>query len=717
MKTTKFALLVGAAVGADIEGDKGIAKVITLLEDLKSEIETEAEAEHKTYDEFACFCKDKTDSKSTSVEDGHDSIDTLSADIQEESAERDDKQARWDKRRDNEMKWSDELKEIVTMFEKDSTNFQYSKADLDKAIKSIKGAVESLKGGKSKGAALLKLRRVVNKYVGEADALSMISDKQQKTLHSMHSLLETGVDPDDPDYKFKSQPLIDLLEKLETDYEEKVDTVEKEHEEQEEKVKKQKKALTDELGENNERMVELKEDIEKLVESIAQNREDLVEAEEQMKDDKSYLAELTSKCHRQAVEFDQRATMRAGEVDALTSALDIMKDKVKGWEDAEIEEGDDKKDKKGKFVQTAEHPVAVTQEATARKLALSFLQRNAPVVATALTDVTTNKRTDKAIQMLSKDGQRLHSAALTTLAMNLGRPDPFKKVKAIVQGLIERLLNEAKTEAEHKGFCDEKTGMLVQDRDYRYGDVKKIHAELKLLRSKKKKLGREIKKLKKEFKELQEALDEAQKLRDEEHAENVDTLIKAKSARDAVEEALFILKVFYKMAGRGKVLLQETGPADKDANYKSKGAYQGNQAKATALLRQIEALKKEFESTISETEADEKSASEEHVEFKQTSESDIAGKKKKVELDKADKKETKKKIGQKMDDIQANSKLLDKALEELKDVKPMCFENGMGYDARVEKREEEMASLKLALCILDPNGDEEDCKKEEEEEE
>jgi len=714
MKTTKFALLVGAAVGADIEGDKGIAKVITLLEDLKSEIETEAEAEHKTYDEFACFCKDKTDSKSTSVEDGHDSIDTLSADIQEESAERDDKQARWDKRRDNEMKWSDELKEIVTMFEKDSTNFQYSKADLDKAIKSIKGAVESLKGGKSKGAALLKLRRVVNKYVGEADALSMISDKQQKTLHSMHSLLETGVDPDDPDYKFKSQPLIDLLEKLETDYEEKVDTVEKEHEEQEEKVKKQKKALTDELGENNERMVELKEDIEKLVESIAQNREDLVEAEEQMKDDKSYLAELTSKCHRQAVEFDQRATMRAGEVDALTSALDIMKDKVKGWEDAEIEEGDDKKDK---FVQTAEHPVAVTQEATARKLALSFLQRNAPVVATALTDVTTSKRTDKAIQMLSKDGQRLHSAALTTLAMNLGRPDPFKKVKAIVQGLIERLLNEAKTEAEHKGFCDEKTGMLVQDRDYRYGDVKKIHAELKLLRSKKKKLGREIKKLKKEFKELQEALDEAQKLRDEEHAENVDTLIKAKSARDAVEEALFILKVFYKMAGRGKVLLQETGPADKDANYKSKGAYQGNQAKATALLRQIEALKKEFESTISETEADEKSASEEHVEFKQTSESDIAGKKKKVELDKADKKETKKKIGQKMDDIQANSKLLDKALEELKDVKPMCFENGMGYDARVEKREEEMASLKLALCILDPNGDEEDCKKEEEEEE
>jgi len=563
---------------------------------------------------------------------------------------------------------------------------------------------------------LLKLHRVVNKYVGEADALSMISDKQQKSLHSMHALLETGVDPDDPEYKFKSQPLIDLLEKLETDYEEKLDLVEKEQEEREEKVKKQKKALTDELSENNERMVELKEDIDDLTEEIAQAREELVEAEEQMKDDKSYLEELTAKCHRQAVEFDQRASLRGGEVEALTNALDIMQEKVEGWEDAEIEEEDDSKKGKGKFVQTAEHPTAVKQEATARKLALSFLQRNTPAAAAVLTDVTATKRTDKAIQMLSKDGQRLHSAALTTLAMNLARPDPFKKVKAIVQGLIERLLNEAKTEAEHKGFCDEKTGTLVQDRDYRYGDVKKIHAELKILRNKKTKLGNEIRKLKKEVKELQEALDEAQKLRDEEHTENVETLVKAKSARDAVEEALFILKVFYKQASRAKVLLQETGPASKDANYKSKGAYQGNQAKATALLREIEKLKKEFENTISETTADEESAAKEHTEFRRTSESDIAGKEKKIELDKLDKKETKKKIDQKMDDIEANSKLLDKALEELKDIKPMCFENGMGYDARVEKREEEMASLKLALCILDPNGDEEDCKKEEEEE-
>ena len=137
MKTTILASLVGAVVGAQIQGNKGISKVITLLEDLKTEIETEGEEEHKTYDKFACFCKDKTEAKSTSVEEGHDTIDQLSADIQEQTAEQNDKQARWDKRKSNEEKWSEELKEITVSFEKDSTNFQYSKADLDKAIKSI----------------------------------------------------------------------------------------------------------------------------------------------------------------------------------------------------------------------------------------------------------------------------------------------------------------------------------------------------------------------------------------------------------------------------------------------------------------------------------------------------------------------------------------------------------------------------------------------------
>merc|ERR1719316_1637846 len=64
-----------------------IEKVITLLEDLKAEVESEGQKEAGTYTEFACFCKDTTDAKSTSVKEGQTEIDSLSAEIQAKTAE------------------------------------------------------------------------------------------------------------------------------------------------------------------------------------------------------------------------------------------------------------------------------------------------------------------------------------------------------------------------------------------------------------------------------------------------------------------------------------------------------------------------------------------------------------------------------------------------------------------------------------------------------
>ena len=40
-------------------------------------------------------------------------------------------------------------------------------------------------------------------------------------------------------------------------------------------------------------------------------------------------------------------------------------------------------------------------------------------------------------------------------------------------------------------------------------------------------------------------------------------------------------------------------------------------------------------------------------------------------------------------DLQTNQDLVDKALEELEELKPMCIDTGMSYKERVEKREEE----------------------------
>merc|ERR1719401_3306534 len=65
-----------------------IAKVITLIEDLKTEVENDGENEATEYDKFACFCKDTTLEKSDSVIKGTDKIHELSADIADKTQEK-----------------------------------------------------------------------------------------------------------------------------------------------------------------------------------------------------------------------------------------------------------------------------------------------------------------------------------------------------------------------------------------------------------------------------------------------------------------------------------------------------------------------------------------------------------------------------------------------------------------------------------------------------
>jgi len=63
-----------------------------------------------------------------------------------------------------------------------------------------------------------------------------------------------------------------------------------------------------------------------------------------------------------------------------------------------------------------------------------------------------------------------------------------------------------------------------------------------------------------------------------------------------------------------------------------------------------------------------------------------------------------------MADLEDTTDLLDKALQELETLKPTCVSTGMSYKERVEKREEEMKALEVALCILDTDKVESACK-------
>jgi len=302
------------------------------------------------------------------------------------------------------------------------------------------------------------------------------------------------------------------------------------------------------------------------------------------------------------------------------------------------------------------------------------------------------------------------SFLLTSLADKVAA-DPFKKIQGLIQKLIERLLTEAKNEATKKGFCDTELGKARKERDYRFQDANDLSADLAGLEAKEDALTQEIKDLKKDIKEESKALKDATEERAAEKKVNMKTLKTAKEGLDGVNEAILVLKAFYKQAAKAASFLQAS-PVDEDtAGAGFKGNYKGAQGGMKAVFALLETLASDFDRTLRTTEEAEATAHRDYVGFQQAADASIAGKKTKQDLDEQDLATTETSIKTKTDDMQTAVDLLDKALETLEELKPTCIDTGMSYSERVAKREEEMKALGVALCILDEEKVEDECKK------
>lgn len=280
------------------------------------------------------------------------------------------------------------------------------------------------------------------------------------------------------------------------------------------------------------------------------------------------------------------------------------------------------------------------------------------------------------------------------------------KVKKLIQDLIERLVQEATAEATKKGFCDTEMGKATKDRDYRMASVLKLNAQLKALGVDEEELESEMGELDKSLTSLKADLKTATEDRKAERVENLKTLKDARTGLAAVSEGMKILKIFYKQAATA---LLQASPVDADAPDVAAGSYTGNQDSSKAIIGLLEVIQSDFQRTVTNTQKTEDKSAAEFVEFERTLKADIGGSQTKRELDDQDLEVTKVNIKKVTEDMKSNMGMLDSALKELEELKPMCVDSGMSYEERVKKREEEIDALNKALCMLDTDGVESGC--------
>merc|ERR1719499_2175588 len=380
----------------------------------------------------------------------------------------------------------------------------------------------------------------------------------------------------------------------------------------------------------NHELAVAKKDKAETIASIETNSEQLTTVAATLLDDQEYLKELAQMCHEKALTWDQRSKLRQSELAMLTEVISIIKGSVTGNTSASTIRFAQQHTslRLASAVANSEQAMeAVEAEAEqAEGTPIGFLQSARRSLRGKPTE---DGARGVVVALLRQQGDKLKSTLLTALAGKISA-DPFAKVKQLIQELIERLLTEAANEANQKGWCDKATKDAEQKRDYAAEEIATLNSKMAELEALIDKLTIELAELSTAIDELTEAREKAEKERAEEKAENEATVAEAQAGLSAIEQAIDIISKFYKSAKKEKVDLSlAQGPADDapDAGFEIGEAYTGAQSESGGIIGMMEVMKSDFERTISETEAAEAQAEEDHLEFMTETGKSLAAKK------------------------------------------------------------------------------------------
>merc|ERR1719487_3105463 len=655
-------------------------------------------------------CKDMTAEKTDAISAGTDKSSDLSALIEQLTNDRstaDDDIADLNKKIDSLDKSMKENKEKRAG---EKATFDALHAELTKGITDLTNAVNTLKS--SRPASLMSLKSVI-KTVRQAAFMGDAMGHGPKNQQVLAALLQQTPEVPMEDFTFHSEEIISMIEGLQSDFKTKLSEVKIAETKAVSDFDLQMQADTDEMAAASKELKDTTELKAEKMEAIAASSKELTETSATLTDDQNYLKDLTEKCNAKSKEWDQRSQMRQDELTALTTALTIVKEGVATKTTEKTVRLVQSKTQVSKVAPVEESEDSDEDvDSDSEDSDLSFVQLSSPrsklalVQAKATKFLSSDGPRDRVIALLKAKSDQLDSPVLAALATKAAA-DPFVKIKKLIQELIERLLQEAADEANHKGWCDKEFGKAKQSRQYKAEAVKTLNEALAKSEALRDKLTEEIAILTKEIDELEAALAKTTKERNDESAENAATVSEAQEGQAAVEQAIGVLEKFYKTAAKAEVFVQTSSkqvPDMPDAGFS--GANKGSQSASTGILGMLDVIKSDFIRTIKETEKAEKAAAKEFMEFETTTKVSLGTKTVTKDAKDGELAETNGSIDEDSTSLTEEQSLLDKSIQEIIELQPACVETGMSYEERVAKREQEIEALKEALCTLDKEGPE-----------
>ena len=482
-----------------------IRKVVTILQDMKKELEDEGDVEKGMFEKFMCYCDGNTEGMSKAVEEAGQKITELKSKLEAEKAEK----AQLDQelvqhKLDREAAKGD-LEQATQLREKEHAEYVEATGDQDANIKALGGAIDAL--AKGMGAFLQAPRNP--RLVRVVRASQAVDDFEKKDLLA---LLEGKQNPFG-DYSSQSGEIVGMLKAMKDEMDKDLKGAVSAEEEAQKGFEELAAAKKSEIAANSEAIESKTVRSGELAVSVTTTADDIEDTTAEMKETEAFVANLASQCALKKKEWAERCAMRAEEIAAVSQAIKILND-------------DDALDLFKKTLSLAQSS------------SLRFLQ-------TSASQAVTLRATRALAAVANKDPKHAQQIALIQFALKAKAVD-FSKILAQIDGMVKVLAEEQATDDETKAFCSKEIGAKDAEQADTEEAIAQSTAAIEDMTEESATLASEIASLQKEIKALDKAVAEATEQRKEEHSEFLTFQTENNAALQLIEKAKNALNKFYR---------------------------------------------------------------------------------------------------------------------------------------------------------------------------
>mmetsp|Transcript_22545 Transcript_22545/g.54765 ORF Transcript_22545/g.54765 Transcript_22545/m.54765 type:complete len:690 (-) Transcript_22545:37-2106(-) len=680
-----------ASVFAAAAAPGAVQKVVTMLQDMKSETEAEAKRDQESYEKMQCWCSTNKADKTKSIKDGDASIADLTSTIEQDAATIAKLEVEIEELTKERKANQDMLAQATEMRAKQNREYEATHQETLGAISQLDGAIKTLSSNfGADGSTLIQVANVVRHtsrkfqsalekdYASVVDSLNL--DDDVAAVQSESSMfgamfggdkqrfmpnnvaLDQQQGPGYKSYNAKSGKILGMLKQMQEGMEhedEEATATEKAQAEAFAELKttleKEIATQTNKINDKTTALADTKVDLENA-------ESDLEETQATLEADEKFLADLEETCTKADNEYDARVKERSEELQAVAETIGILTS----------DEARELFSSSGQFVQVEQTTSLKVQERV---------------------------RVSRASAMLKAAAQKSGSRALLGLSVSL-KIHGLEKVKKAMEEMIANLKTEQAEEFEKKDHCDENINKNEDDTTEAKFQKKQEETKIQDLEVQITDLKDEIAALEKDISETQTAVKRAGEDRGMENRLYQKVVAEQRATQKILEFALKKLDSFYNKKSllaiaihRSKAPGEAPPPPPEQATYEKKGA-------ATGVMEMIKMIIADAKRDEQAAIADEKDSQEEYEKLLRDSFDGIKRNQRSITDKKALKADAESELGSTQDELKDTEQELDELEMTNVQLHAECDYLVANFKVRQEARSAEIENIENAIAIM-----------------